>query len=154
MAAITISTTPAPPLGDVWLIRTATAQASTGQTDWIAVPNAAKYATVYFNLTAVAGTTPSHLPSVKGAEPYAVNDTYSMKIAEHAALTAFTAANLLVMDIGPGVLGIADDVTNSATVFSRVALNANLPALMGFTILNDRGDGDETYSYTVSVVFR
>jgi hypothetical protein len=140
---------------DIIVIRNETAQATIGQTDWIDVPLGATYAQVVFNLTDVGvSTTPIMLPSVFMADPVARNDTYKVKLGEHAALTAFTAANMLVMNIGPGVTGIADDVTNSATAVSVVAINTVLPWLMGFTVLNDRTTGDEVYSYTISVVFR
>jgi hypothetical protein len=140
---------------DLITIRNETAQATTGQTDWIDVPLGARYAQVVFNLTDVgASTSPTFLPSVFMADPVSRNDTYKIKLGEHAALTAFTAANMLVMNIGPGVTGIADDVTNSATAVSIVSINTVLPWLMGFTVLNDRGNADEVYSYTVSVVFR
>lgn len=154
MAAIT--TTVSALAGEI-RVRTATAQATTGQTDWVAVPKWAKYAKVYFNLTAVAGTTPIFTPSVREVPPgfsSAADDSYAFNIAEHAALTGITAASLLVVDIGPGVTGIADDVTNAAAASSRVALNAVLPALLGIKVLNDRTTGDETYTYTVDVVFR
>lgn len=140
---------------DLIVIRNETAQATTGQTDWIDTPLGAKYAKIWFNLTDVGvSTTPTFLPSVFMADPVSRNDTYKVKIAEHAALTAFTAANLLVMNIGPGITGIADDVTNSATAVSVVNLNAIIPWLMGFTVLNDRTTGDEVYTYTISVIFR
>lgn len=143
--------------GALALLRTGTAQANTGQTDWIAVPHWAHYATVDFNLTAVAGTTPLVTNIfVRGVDPVTLNDTYQYAIAEHAdlATTDMTAAAHLVVDIGPGVTGIADDVTQAATGFSRAALNAVLPTMLGVTLTFDRADGNETYTYTVSVHFK
>ncbi len=156
MAAITTKVfTKAIQCDDIITIRSATAQADTGQTDWIDVPLGAHYAQVYFNLTDVGvSTTPILLPSVFMADPIARNDTYKVKIAEHAALTASTAANMVVFNIGPGVTGIADDTTVSATAVSVVSLNTILPWLMGFTVLLDRTTGDEVYTYTISVIFR
>jgi hypothetical protein len=156
MAAITTKVFSKPlQCDDLITIRNETAQASTGQTDWLDVPLGARYAQVVWNLTSVgASTTPTFLASVFMADPITRNDTYKVKLGEHAALTAFTAANMLVMNIGPGITGIADDVTNSATAVSVVSINTVLPWLMGFTVLNDRTDTDEVYTYTISVIFR
>jgi hypothetical protein len=154
MAAIT--TTVSALAGEV-RVRTATAQATTGQTDWIAVPKWARYAKVYLNLTAVSGNTPICTLSLRDVVPgftAASDDSYVINLAEHTALTGITAASILVVDVGPGVTGIADDVTNAAAASSRVAINAVLPTLLGIKILNDRTTGDETYTYTLDIVFR
>jgi len=44
---------------EVRLVRSAAAQASTGQTDIVDTPSGCDQAIVYLNLTAVGGTTPS-----------------------------------------------------------------------------------------------
>lgn len=134
-------------------IRTAAAQATTGQTDWVAVPRGAKGATIWVNITANAGATPSTTISVLTTDPITRDDSYTVNVAEHTSLTAITAASMLVIDIGPGVTGIADDVTNAAAASSYVKINAHLPPILGIKVLNDRGDGNETYTYTVTVAF-
>lgn len=136
------------------VVRQATAQASTGQTDWLSIPPSYKYASVFFNLTANSGNTPISTPSFLVADPVAKDDSYVINLGEHAAFTAITAAAQYVFDIGPGVTGIANDVTNSATADSYVSLNVILPTLLGIKILNDRTTGDETYTYNLSVVFK
>lgn len=153
MAAITL-TTPTRLVNDAWLVRTATAQATTGQTDWFHTPRGAVWARIWFNLTAVAGNTPIFLPTILMGDPGKKDDTYSMKLGQHAAFTAMTAACMLICDIGPGVSGIADDATNNATANSTVNINTSLPKLMGLTILNDRTSGDETYTYTITIEYR
>lgn len=135
-------------------IRSVSAQASTGQTDYLAVPRWARYGVFFFNLTAVAGTTPIFTPSIVVPVPITLDNSYQMNLAEHAGLTGLTAAALLVVQVGPGVTGIADDVTNSATANSYVSLNAALPPIIGLKVLNDRTTGDETYTYTVTAAFR
>lgn len=134
--------------------RSVSAQATTGQTDWIDVPSWAKYAQVIFSLSAVAGNTPISTLSLLVAEPIARDDSRVIALAEHTGLTGLTAAADLVVDIGPGVTGIANDVTNSASADSYVTLNAVLPAVLGVKIVNDRTTGDETYTYNLSVTFR
>jgi hypothetical protein len=134
--------------------REASAQATTGQTDWINVPSWARYISIFFNLTAVAGNTPISTLSLKAADPVSRDDAHVINIAEHAALTGITAAGQYILQVGPGVTGIADDVTNSATADSVISLNAVLPQLLGVTVLNDRTTGDETYTYNLSVTFR
>lgn len=155
MAAITPVATAAGVVRDDWSFkRTAALQATTGQTDWFDVPAKARYCTVFFSLTAVAGTTPTTTLSILAASPAVRDDGQIINVAEHAGLTAMTGAAQLVIDIGPGVTGIANDVTNAAAADSYVSLNVVLPELMGFKVLNDRADADETYSYNLSVRFR
>ena len=134
-------------------IRSASAQATVGQTDWVFVPKNAKYATVFLNVTATAGSTPQLTPSFLAADPVALDDGSVVNIGEHAAFTAITGAAQYVFELGPGVTGIANDVTNAAAADSYVALNVVLPTLMGFKLLNDRADGNETYTYNLSVRF-
>jgi hypothetical protein len=138
------------------LIRTASAQATTGQTDWIVVPTWARYALWYFDLTAVGGTTPIFTPKFLIANPINPADTGigTLKLAEHGAFTGLTQAGALAVQMGPGITGIADDTTNSATVVSYASLNVVLPPLLGVNITNDRTTGDETYTYTIQVAWR
>jgi hypothetical protein len=154
MAVVTPIATPIQP---IYTIRTGTAQATTGQTDWFLVPQWATYATVDFNLTAVAGNTPLVTNIfIRGLDLTTRDDSFQFALAEHADLATvdMTAASHLVVNIGPGVTGIADDVTQAATGFSRAALNTVLPPVMGVTLTFDRTTGDETYTYTLSVHFR
>ena len=134
-------------------IRNASAQATTGQVDWVWVPRNARFCSVYLNFTATAGNTPIITPSFLAADPVGQLDTEVINVAEHAGLTGITAVNQYVFDIGPGVTGIANDTTNSASADSYVSLNAILPTLMGFKLVLDRTSGDETYTYTLSARF-
>jgi hypothetical protein len=148
MAAITTATL----TGGSRYVRQATAQVTTGQTDWVAVPGWAKTAIVDLNLTAVAGTSPLVDLTVKSVDPVSLNDTYAVDL--HAAFTQITAAAHLRVNIGPGITGIADDVTTAATGVSEASLNRPLPSFLGLKVLNDRTTGDETYTYNLSVTFR
>ncbi len=136
------------------LVRSASAQATTGQVDWIAPPVYAKFCQVFLNWTATGGTTPIITVSFFAADPTAMVDTNVILLAEAAAFTGITAVNQYVYDIGPGVTGIANDVTSSATADSYITLNANLPTIMGLKLLLERGDADETYTYNLSATFR
>ncbi len=151
MAAITTITTN---FGSNIRVRTAAAQATTGQTDWLAIPHAARFMTLFFNLTAVAGTTPVFTPALLTTIPQTLDDTYSMNLAEHTAFTGLTAAAMLIVDVGPGITGIANDTTNSATAGSYASLNVILPPVLGIKVTNDRTTGDETYTYTIDATFR
>ena len=135
-------------------LRNVSAQATTGQTDWFYTPRSARFAMVFLNVTAVAGTTPILTPSCFAADPVLKDDAYVIRIGEAAAYTGITAAAQYAIQIGAGVTGIADDVTNSATADSYLSINAVLPLLMGVQILNDRTTGDETYTYSLSIHFR
>lgn len=151
MAAIT----PVIPTGEVFVVRTGTAQANTGQTDWVQVPPWATYAKVDFNLTSVgASTTPVADLTINGSDPATLDDSTLYKLRGHTAFTPITAAAHLVVDIGPGVTGIADEVTTAATGYSDAAINTILPALLGLKLVFDRTTGDEVYTYKLSVLFR
>ena len=150
MAAITATTVP----GGFHVIRQASAQATTGQTDWLKLPQWANYAQVFLNVTATAGTTPILTPSFLVADPVSQDDSHVVNLAEHAAFTGITGAAQYVFQMGPGVTGIADDVTNAAAADSFVSLNVVLPLFLGVRILNDRTTGDETYTYNLSIWLR
>ncbi len=260
MAVVTLV---ADPIGSGYT-RTGTAQANTGQTDWVPIPGWAKYAHVRLDITALAGTTPTLTPAFYGMNKAGLDEESRYKIAEHAAFTAMTTArvnevqtlslsaglatetfkltqgavestaavtlptggfanvtaaqikaclltiaqwtgdtaNIAVVKtvndyaitfsgrlgrtdiaaitvtsktgaadgsvaatttgvpgagftalIGPGVTGIADDVTNSATAESVVSLNSPLPAILGMELVLDRTSANETYTYTYSIRF-
>lgn len=148
MAAIT----PVVVTGEYFVIRTATAQASTGQTDWLAVPVWARFATVYLNVTATAGNTPICLPSLLVADPVAKTDT-NTQVLGAATTGGVTSTGLATIEVGPGVTGIANTVAIAGTG-GTAQLNASLPTLLGVKVLNDRTTGDETYTYNLSIQFR
>lgn len=147
MAAIT----PVTFTGSYSVLRNATAQANTGQTDWINRPAWAKYLLLYYNLTAVAGTTPEMTPSLLQADPVLRDDASATTLA---TFTLMSAAADGYIQIGPGVTGIADDVTTAATGDGVASVNLVLPALIGVKLLLDRTTGDETYTYTLAAEFR
>jgi hypothetical protein len=111
-------------------IRTITAS-SAATADAVAVPQQARFVTVIFRATVV---TTSMLPNVSrvdwGATAGVYDDGTAVNLGEHAAFTAFTAANTLIFQAGPGVTGIADDATNSATAASYVSVNCVLPKVI------------------------
>jgi hypothetical protein len=140
-------------IGKALRLRSVTAQASTGQTDWVRVPPAAKFVEVLVNVTATGGTTPICLPSVLAADPIALSDTNTAPVGT-ATTTGITGTGLARIVVGPGVSGIADQVAVGTSGGADVKLNSVLPALLGIKVLNDRTTGDETYTYTVTVTFR
>lgn len=135
--------------------RAGTAQANTGQTDWIVVPDWARYADIILNVTAVAGTTPAITPDLLAADPVALDDGSVASIVADAGnfTTAVTDVGTHRIQVGPGVSGIADDVTLAATGDSSARVNALLPAILGVRLTLDRGDANETYTYTLTVRF-
>lgn len=137
------------------LVRSATAQATTGQTDWIVVPNRAKYAQVFLNITATAGTTPLTDVSFLVPDPVTMDDGSVIKLAEHGDLTdADGTAAQFIYEFGPGLTGIANDTTVAANADSYLQLNCVLPPVLGIKLLNDRTTGNETYTYKLSIFFR
>ena len=147
MAAITLVTTDVG-RGSV-VIRTATAQATTGQTDWVEAPPWARYCYVEYSLTAVAGTTPLVDVSIlKPLESTPLNDTGALTLS--GAFTQITGAAVLMVNIGPDIVL---DATTAATGTSNAGIATILPRIIGIKVLQDRTTGDETYTYTVSVRF-
>ena len=129
------------------IVRNAVAQANTGQTDWLLVPQWATFCTVHLNITATAGTTPGPSTlSIKSAMQVGIDDTNAQTMSAGSAIAVNGGQ---VVDIGPGVTGIAD--AGSAT---KVTVNAILPAILGLTLLLDRTNADETYTYTLSARFK
>src|SRR5438552_286278 len=150
MAAIVPVTTG--PLGEFFPLRSATAQATTGQTDWVQVPAWAQFCVVILNVTATAGTTPICLPSLLTADPVTLTDT-NTQVLGATTTGGVTSTGLATIEVGPGITGIANAVAIGGTG-GTAQLNAILPALMGVKVLNDRTTGDETYTYKLSLLFR
>lgn len=141
MAAIT---TAASPIGSMFSA-TRTADATT-RTDWLIVPGWAKTAFVFVNFTVVTTSTLLEFFSV---DPVGMDDANIIKLAEHGALTALTGAATVTVQIGPGVSGIADDVTIAATGDSAAAINSVLPPILGVRQTNTGAS-----TYTLAVTFR
>lgn len=141
MAAIT---TAASPIGSMFSA-TRTANAAT-VTDWLIVPAWAKSAFVFVNFTTV---TTSTLLEFFTVDPVTMDDANIVKLAEHGALTALTGAASVVVQIGPGTTGIADDVTIAATGDSAAALNTVLPPILGIRQTNTGAS-----TYTLACTFR
>jgi len=140
--------------GSYKVLRNVSAQATTGQTDWVNVPAWATGMIVYFNVTAVAGTTPSSQCFILEADPVVRDDSTIVFPAGFGGATAVTAAVQVVMHVGPGITGLADDTTGSATLDSVYKINTILPPMLGFRVTNDRTEADETYTYTLAVKFK
>jgi hypothetical protein len=139
------------------ILRQASAQANTGQTDWVAVPPWAVDALIFLNITAVAGTTPIVTPDLLAADPVSKDDAHAVSLVADAGTgftTPPTAAGQHLIIVGPGVTGIANDIAMAATGDSTTYINAALPALLGVKLALDRGTADETYTYNLSVQFR
>src|SRR5437762_3979829 len=132
-------------------LRNAPAQADTGQTDWVAVPAWAKYAQIVWNATAFAGTTPTTTSFLKGVDPVDLTTAYTF--ATFTSSPDGTGAAIAVINVGPGVTGIADDVALAATGASFASINFPLPPFIGITLTFDRTTGNETYTYTLSIRF-
>lgn len=136
-------------------LRDVTAQATTGQTDWFGVPAWARYLYIDYNLTAVAGTSPLVDVTFKVPNLTTLDDsTGVVNFQNHTGFTQITAAARYLAQIGPGITGIADDVTAAATGLSNISINAVLPPFMGIKILQDRTTGDETYTYSLVLAFQ
>lgn len=158
-------------VGRTHRVRTATAQATVGQTDWIKVPTWAEFCRITIDLTAVAGVTPIHTPtlltvsnagnahkadnvSAIAATDTPPTDTAVVQFGGAVLTSGYTAAGTSVISVGPGITGIANDVALGTSGVNQASINDVLPDILGISIVNDRADGNETYTYTVDVLFR
>jgi hypothetical protein len=124
-------------------LRSASAQATTGQTDWFWVPSWAKTLTVYFNLATITGT--SSVPSLVLAYPSTLDDGDTATILTGATITA---ASFHTYEVGPTLTTAG---TDSATADSLVVKNSVIPMVLGITITNVVGGGAFTYTIAASV---
>jgi len=148
-------------LGSRTAIRSGTAQANTGQTDWISVPAWAKSAVIELRVSAVAGTTPLiRVATLKSVSPnlQAVGTANAGKLDDTGAITLVTVTSGADLgasvpaqsrvSFGPGIAP-ADTLTTT-----DAEANGVLPDILGIEVLADRTTGDETYTYSVFVDFR
>ena len=144
MAAITLVQTSNP---DYAVLRNASAQATTGQTDYVAMPKWAKYMNIWLNVSAVAGTTPLTDLKLVSSNPVTMDDGDDLDYLGWNGITqiAGTTAGDIQVQIGPGITGIADDDTGP-----WYSLNGALPSVIGFVVTLDRTTGDETYTYSLA----
>jgi hypothetical protein len=127
------------------VVRNATAQANTGQTDLVSVPGFARFMTVFIDVSATAGTSPLFDFKMQYVDPVrnaAVEDFPGVGI------TQIAGNDNVVIQVGPGVTGIADDDTTAV-----YTLNMALPPLINFVTTLDRGSANETYTYSISCAF-
>ena len=131
------------------VLRNVSTQATTGQTDWVDVPAWAKVILVTFNVTANAGTTPISTVTLRAPDPVTRDDT-----ADHAVL--LTGANITAASFHQYALAptFTTAGTDSATADSSVVQNGPIPATLGVRVTNDRTTTDETYTYTLTILFK
>jgi len=140
--------------GTIKKLRTVTAQATVGQTDWLLVPQWAIGLNIYFNLTAVAGTTPISVPAILAlGDPLVLDDTNVVGPITLSSGSSITAASQHFYQVRPGVSGISN-AGDAPTADGWHSFNMQLPGIIGIQVLNDRTTGDETYTYTLVVEFK
>lgn len=131
------------------ILRNATAQATTGQTDWVSVPAWATDMVIYLNLSDVGvSTTPLMDFVLLELDPVASNDSTVANFAQWDGITQLTAATFVTAYVGPGITGATDDDT--AAIYK---INSCLPSVLGFKITLDRTTGDEVYTYSLVADF-
>ena len=125
------------------VVRTGTAQATTGQTDLVTTPNWARTATVYLNVTAVAGTTPLTDMKFQYVHPVSRN-AVDMQWNGITQIAGTTAGNVVVH------LGGFDPEDDTGAIYF---LKDPLPRSWNIVTTLDRTTADETYTYSIAVEF-
>lgn len=133
-------------VGTFHLVRNATAQATTGQTDWLVTPAWAKAAVVHLNWRAKSGTTPLMDFKIVEADPVARDDAYATDLDGWDGITQLTAEDLVTIRVGPHRTSLDDTGVD-------YHVGTILPPLIGLVTTLDRTTGDETYTYTLSVTW-
>lgn len=139
---------PTPTPGAYTVLRNVTAQATTGQTDWLDVPVWCSEILVTLNITANAGTTPVTTLTLRVPDPVTRDDT-----DDHAVLltgAAITTQSFHLYALSPEFTTAGADSVNAD---SSVVQNGPIPRTLGVRVLNDRTTTDETYTYTLTVYF-
>lgn len=125
----------------------------------VAVPTWALYAKWFLYVDLMTGTSPLldftiRIPDL--ATGGAPGDGTLFGIAGWDGITQLTAAaspDLTTIDMGPGVTGIADDDTGSATASGAYHLNCILPPVLAYTYTLDATTNDEDYTFRIAVYF-
>lgn len=144
---MTVATFVAPDNPWFQTIHSATAQADTGATRNIAVPPGAVEAIFYLNWTAKAGTSPLIDLAIKEVDP--VNRDTAIAIEGWDGITQLAAEALVTVRIGPGYASTTVDDTGI-----NYHIGTTLPMILQTITTLDRTTGNETYTYSLSVVFR
>lgn len=118
------------------------------ETEYLLVPDWAKYMLVYLNVSAATGTIDLTINEV---DPVALDSSYVVPLADWNGVTQITGAAQVTVQAGPGITGIADDDTGGATGDSIYKLNTMLPPILQFVVTRGAGGGD---TYTLYVVFK
>ena len=145
MALLTTAASPVPAA----TLRNVSAQATTGQTDWVVCPSWATQLVVTLNITANAGTTPTTTLTLREPDPVTLDDTNDHSVLLTSAV--ITAASFHTYAIGPGM---GTDSADSTTADAYQNEDRHIPAVIGIRVLNDRTTGDETYTYTLTYRFK
>lgn len=126
------------------VIRNATAQADTGQTDTIEVPTGATAAIFYLNWTATTGTTPLMDFAINELDP--VDQSTSTPLEGWDGITQLSAVDLVTVRVGPH--RVANDDTGVDYHIATL-----LPQFLDAVVTLDRTSANETYTYTLSVLW-
>ena len=128
--------------------------ASTAVSKAFFVPKWAKYMIFQVDITVIGGTTPTLDILLQGVNPGTLDTTHVDTLFTLTQVTAVTTYSALRVFVGPGVTGIADDVTLSGTASAVATLNQILlPAYVYKYTTTDSAD-DADYTFTISAHFR
>ena len=129
---------------EIVVIRNATAQATTGQTDTLQTPTWAVAAIFYLNWTAKAGTSPLIDFALNEVDP--VDQTTSTPLEGWDGITQLAAEDLITVRVGPH--RTANDDTGVDYHIATL-----LPAFLDAVVTLDRTSANETYTYSLSVLY-
>ena len=129
---------------DEVVLKNASAQADTGQTTTVKVPGWAVEAIFYLNWTATAGTSPLMDFTLNEVDPTDLTTTTALEGWD--GITQLSAVDLVTVRVGPH--RSANDDTGV-----DYHIGTTLPPVLNAVVTLDRGSANETYTYTLTVVY-
>lgn len=128
--------------------------ASTAVAKYFTVPSWARYMVFQVDITVIGGTTPSLDVVLQGVNPWTLETAHVDTLFTFTQVTAVTTYSALRVFVGPGVTGIADDTTLSATASAVGTLNQILLPVYVYQYTTTDAADDADYTFTVSAHFR
>jgi hypothetical protein len=128
--------------------------ASTAVSKYFTVPTWARYMVLQVDATVQGGSSPTLDILIQGINPWTLDTAHVDTLYTFTQVTAVTTYSALRVFCGPGVTGIADDVTLSGTASAVATWNTVLLPIYVYKYTTVDSADDADYTFTLSAHFR